>query len=215
MIPNPFRSPLFAFEGMDGNGKSEQVQRFVQWLHSKKINARIAKEPGKDRMYGQMIYRDLNTPGGLHATDPIRFQRLYAADSKQNLVDHIIPILSTKNAACVADRFRPSFVYGAQSPADFPELMRINEAILGEHFIWPDKIFIFDVEPKTAIERLKLKGRALDGYEQISKLELVKQNYLEFARMYPNCVVINADRDPEEIAEEVRRSAGWILGQKR
>ncbi len=213
MIPNPFPGCFIAFEGIDGCGKSEQFKMMVVYLRTifekemKKIGkcfvVKETKEPGKERFWGAEIYRDLHKTDGLHKTNPFGFQAWYARDSKENLRKNIIPSLEC-GCTVLADRFRPSMVYGARFSYETMALMLLNQAIIGEDFIWPDAIFIFDIAVKTAVERLKQKGRILDGHEnEKTLLERVRHNYLAFGATYPNCHVIDGGGSPEEVFNKI------------
>jgi thymidylate kinase len=102
-------------------------------------------------------------------------------------------------------------VFGVNKPEDFEKLMAMHRGIIGEYFIWPDAFFIFDVSAETSMVRSKQKGRKLDGHENEATLRRVRQNYLLFAKKYPNCHVINAERPPEKIFEDVKRLITAVL----
>ena len=218
-IPNPFRGIFFAFEGMDGNGKTEQIKRTVAWLRQLTIGRRQpvvaeVKEPGRDRNVGATIYRDLEGRGANFHTDNLSaFQKWYALDSRENMVKNILRRLEV-GSIVIADRYRPSLVYGARGPEEIGDLVLINQIIMGEHFIWPDAILIFDVSEETAIERLKKKGRNLDGHEQRAVLERVRENYKFFAMTYANCCLIDGEGPPEQVFEEVRGIIGPIVEKR-
>jgi thymidylate kinase len=92
--------------------------------------------------------------------------------------------------------------------------MTMHGMIIGEDFIWPDAIFIFDVSTETSIARSRLKGRKLDGHETTAVLKRVRENYKFFAKTYPNCHVIDGERTPEEIAADVQNIILPILESK-
>ena len=221
MIPNPFPGKFFAFEGIDGCGKTVQLQRAETWLRQLKATSfrgfvvKLRKEPGRERFWGSRIYAELAQPDGLHATNLYGFQAWYACDSKEHMQKETIKDLMVGNVV-LSDRFRLSMVFGMPlldtidaRIETLKKLMELNQAILGEHFIWPDASFIFDVSVETAIVRLKRKfaeaGKSnFDEHEKADKLEVVRSNYLLFARQYPNCHIIDAEGTPEEVFEKVK-----------
>ena len=222
MIPNPYNGKFIAFEGMDGSGKSKQLEMTEKWLRTlrqtphRNFVVKTQKEPGKDRFWGKRIYEELDpkTTTGLPVTNLYGFQSWYAKDSKSHMPD-TIRFLEV-GSVVLMDRYRLSMVFGIPqlSTADarietLTKLMQLNQMIVGEHFIWPDASFIFDVSVETAIRRLKAKfkeaGRGdFDEHEKADKLEIVRSNYLLFARTYPNCHVIDAEGTPEEVFEKIK-----------
>lgn len=222
MIPNPFNGKLFAFEGMDGCGKSRQLNMTDEWLRNLKQTehrcfvVEKGKEPGKDRFWGKKIYEELDpkTTSGLPVRDLYGFQSWYAEDCEDHMPGKMLS-LKVGNIVLM-DRYRLSMVFGIPESGTpdarikaLDELMKLNQSIVGKHFIWPDASLIFDVSVETAIARLKQKfaeaGRGdFDEHEKSDKLTVVRDNYLLFNRQYPNCHVIDAEGTPEEVFEKVK-----------
>ena len=221
MIPNPFEGKLFVFEGIDGCGKTVQLKIAQEWI--RKIRAtpgrchlvKPEKEPGKDRFWGQTIYKELSKPNGLHTTNLLGFQSWYACDSREHMRKGTLRTLEV-GGIVLMDRYRHSMVFGVPKldslgarEMEIKRLLSLNLAILGEYFILPDAAFIFDVSIPTALYRLQKKfeenGTGMfDEYEQTDKLELVRSNYQLFARIYPNCHLIDAEGSPEEVSKKVK-----------
>ncbi|MBI2063574.1 MAG: dTMP kinase [Candidatus Yanofskybacteria bacterium] len=209
MIPNPYPGIFIVFEGIDGCGKTAQLNRVYGWTQTLEIikhyDVLKMKEPGKERFFGKKIYANLSdkNPAALHKIDPRGFQTWYACDSKKNLRENIIPALK-QGSIVLCDRFRPSMVYGARTLGEIPDLMNMNRQIIGEDFIWPDLILIFDLPVNAAIKRLKQKNRDLDEHEKHGILKKVRICYQYFARIYPNCRMINAEESEEQVSEKVK-----------
>lgn len=222
MIPNPYPGIFIVFEGIDGCGKTAQLNRVYGWLQTLDIARHYdilkAKEPGKERLYGKKIYADLGPKNSnalrLHKVNPHGFQAWYACDSKENLRQNIIPAL-TVGSVVLCDRFRPSMVYGAKGPSEITDLLAMNRQIIGEDFIWPDLILIFDLAANTAIKRLKKKNIDLDEYEKTEVLKRVRLNYLSLAGMYPNCKIIDGELPEEAVFEKVQKLIAPILECRR
>ena len=210
MIPNPYLGKFFAFEGPDGCGKSIQIQKTYNWLSSTFKAVVKTKEPNKNGEWGSRIYEELNKQSGLHISDSFGFQRWYACDSKINVRKEVIPRL---RAGCtiLSDRYRPSLCYGAKNKDDIRKLMIMNERIIGEDFIWPDAVLIFNVDTETCIERLRKKGRKLDEYEKLEILKRVRDNYLDFATMYRNCYVIDGMQSENQVFESVKSVLSKVM----
>jgi len=219
MIPNPYKGKLFAFEGIDGSGKTKQCENAFQWLTHLNSTWWLGisnpvlklKEPNKDSEWGKKIYAELENPKGLHTTNPFDFQEWCAHDSKINLQTNVIPRLRS-GWTVLLDRYRPSMCYGAKDSTEIPALMEMNEKIIGEDFIWPDLILIFDVTPETAIVRLQKKGAKLDEHEKFGIQKRVRNNYLRFSQMYKNCYIINGEFSEETVFKSVKSVLQEIFG---
>lgn len=207
MIANPFHPAKFiSFEGIDGSVKSEQFTRVKHFLRAyrKDIKWKETKEP-TDQPLGQEIYQILL---GTHPTvsleniHPHDFQELYYfQDRIWDYKHRIIPDLNSGWHVLV-DRGPVSVVFGAEDDRDLGPLMEKQEQTFSKantQFIWPDLILIYDVDIDIAIHRLKKKGRKLDKFEEREKLQRVRENYLAFAKMYENCVVINGNLGENEV----------------
>jgi len=220
MIPNPYPGIFIVFEGIDGCGKTEQLERTFQWLSKTGAEGKISprstiktKEP-TNSYFGKKIRQELSRPQGLYLTDLFGFQAWFACDSKEHLRRVIIPNLKAQRSIVLSDRFRPSMVYGDRFIGDLEKLMEMNRQIIGEDFIWPDVILIFDVSIPTAMERLKKKRKKFDEHERERLLKVVAIRYRTFAKTYPNCHLINAESTPEEVFEEVKKIILLAINKK-
>lgn len=219
MIPNPYPGIFIVFEGIDGCGKTTQFNRVYGWMQTLEIakhhDILKAKEPGKEKFFGKKIYADLadKNPTTLHKSNPHGFQSWYACDSKENLRENIIPALKA-GSVVLCDRFRPSLVYGAKGPGEISDLMVMNKQIIGEDFIWPDLILIFDLAVNTAIRRLKEKNRDLDEHEKHGVLNRVRHNYQHFGKVYPNCQIINAELTEEQVFENIKKLVLGVIKRR-
>jgi len=196
-IPNPWPGCLIAFEGMDGSGKSVQMktaEHMIQGLDLSRRSVVLTKEPNKEGPWGARIYAELAKSAGIHLTDPLRFQTWYAAGSREHVRDTVIPALQAGHIV-LTDRCRLSMVYGITNwNQDFCELIQMHWGVIGEYFIWPDAIFVFDVPVAVALERLSKKGISLDAHERESVLTRVGSNYRTISWMVSNCHLVDGNR---------------------
>ncbi|MBV1767435.1 MAG: dTMP kinase, partial [Methanobacterium sp.] len=163
-------------EGIDGSGKSTQIELLEKWLKQTGHTVEKVVEPTSSPV-GILIREMLQEP---NATDS-HFQKvlglLFAAD-RMLLMDKIQQE-ENKNKIIIADRcFYSSMVY--QSPASW-----INEI---NHYIRkPDLVLLLDIEVDTAVSRCQ----SHDQFEKKSFLEEVRAKYLEIAKKH-DFFVINA-----------------------
>lgn len=196
---------LIVFEGVNGSGKSSQITRARNWLQANycQIPVVVTKEP-TENFIGRFIRMALGNSSFLKALGPVVLQSWYALDSRQHLQEKIIPVLEN-GAVVLCDRYRHSLVHSAVSEANVSELFYLNKIILGKDFIIPDLVFIFDVLPATAMERLAKKGTVLDAQETLSEIVRTRKHYFKLSELWPDNVhVVDANRGEQEVFVEVR-----------
>ena len=106
--------------------------------------------------------------------------------------------------------------FGISSYDEFRPLIAIEEqAFLGAEvpFVWPDLIVIYDVSADVARERMGIQGKELDEFEKdVSFQSRVRHNYLEFAKRYPNCHIIDGSGTPEKVLGATKKVVFPLLG---
>ena len=197
MITNPYSGKFVTFEGIDGSGKSEQFSRTVRFMQAyhPKIPMADTKEPTKN-LSGVEIYNILHGRHSIYRLAEMHrfhFQSFYFKDRIWHYKSVVIPALNI-GTHILSDRGVASGAFGAKSPDDFKTIIGIQEQMFlaaEVPFIWPDLILIFDVDVSVAMERLNKRGVALDQFEQEGNLKRVRENYLAFAKTYPNCRIVD------------------------
>ncbi|GEM_PF-6925962 len=222
MIKNPYAGRLIHFEGIDSSGKSEQFKRWKNVLNAYHYaqfqKTFFTKEPNIEHPSGGEIYELLL---GKHPTlkisdlHPFEMQSRYFRNRIWHYRARVIPYLA-KEFNVISDRGVASLCFGASSPSEFRPLIGIEEqAFLGAEvpFIWPDAILIFDVPAEVARIRLQAQGKKLDAFEKDLEFQIrVRDNYLAFAKQYPNCHVIDSSGQPEEVFIRTKEVLTPILG---
>lgn len=210
------------FEGIDGCGKSSQLERLKNRMLLKNLQPVVTKEPDKNSVWGRKIYKDLNDKStdsmhsnSMHSKDRFEFQRWYGMDLARNMAEVTLPVLE-RSGIVLKDRSHiVSCVYGSRHAQDVRDYVKKARVFLGRDFFWPDLILIFDINPETAIERLRKKGRELDDFEEAKEfLDHIRQMYLLFADEYPNVFLVDALKNEEEVFDEVRQIFSFKITQK-
>lgn len=200
------RKGLFiAFEGSDGAGKSSAIARMHNMLASLPFSSLTVTHEPTDGALGRHIYDILF--GRAPMLPPLELQRLYVLDRHHHFHSLLGPSIST-GGLVVADRYWiATLAHGMLShPAD--TFLRMHDEIFDHQFTAPDLTFIFDISPDTALARMQEMGKTFDLWEKKEKLERIRANYHELARLIPSrglgaVHMINADRAPATIDEEV------------
>lgn len=219
MKKNPYSGKLFCVEGIDGSGKSEQFKLLHDELVKiPAINVIFTKEPTNSEM-GREIYdilRSQHQTIKLEDLSELEMQRKYFYDRRGHYQDLVLPAIRA-GVHVISDRGIASVAYGIKNMNDVDHFFSVQEAMFAHDkfkipFIVPDKILIFDVDVDTAIERLRKKQRKLDKFEQRTKLEQTRANYLAIVNKIPNCVVIDGRPSAEEVFVETKKHIFPLLG---
>ena len=207
------RGILVTFEGIDGSGKTTQINMLVDWFCKNGISYKLFREPG-GTLIGEKI-REILLDKGSSGMYPATELFLYSASRYQLTRERIIPALE-EGYVVICDRYYDSSTayqgYGRDIDLDF--IYELNKfASCG---IEPDVTFLLDI---TVEEREKrLAGRSLDRLELEDRAfqERVRKGFLELAGKYgERFVVLDGIKAPQEIFEEVVRSLEPLLGKKR
>lgn len=107
-------------------------------------------------------------------------------------------------------------VYGVRHwNSDFIQLMQMHWSVLGQYFIWPDAVFIFDVSVPTALQRLVQKdARRFDAHEQTETLVRIKSNYRHLPDVTFNCHLVDGEGESNQIAQNYQGIIDKLLRAK-
>ena len=168
--------PLFVtFEGIEGSGKSYQINKLYKNLRRRKIPVVLTREPGGTKSaekIRELILKDYFFSNSKEKFNKYTDTLLYLASRNEHIVNKIKPeIFKKKNVIC--DRFTDSTlayqVYGKK--VDKRLIDSVHKYILND--IKPDLTFILKVNISKALQRLK-KRKKKNRYDKFSKKFYVK-----------------------------------------
>ena len=193
-----------SFDGLDGAGKSTQMNRFCEWLRAQGHDPLTCRDPGSTEL-GEAL-RSLLLERSTLKIDRRSEMLMYMA-ARSQLVEEVIRPALAAGKTVVSDRFLlANMVYqghaGGLNPAEIRAVGEIATAGL-----LPQLTFVFDIPVATALARM---NRPLDRMESqgVEYLERVRAGFLLEAKHYSARVeIINAARDVETIFRE--EGQGW------
>ncbi len=204
------RTSLFlTFEGIDGSGKTTQIERAVRFLEERGRSVRVYREPGGTEL-GERI-RELVLGGG--EVVPWAEVSLFAAARAQLVANEIRPALEL-GLDVICDRYLDSSVayqglargLGEEAVLDWN--LRVTGGLL------PDLTFLLALPAEDASLRIATADaagdRAVTGPDRLERESLgfrraVEHAYAALARRAPDrFVVLDATLHPDAIAALIR-----------
>ena len=191
---------FFCLEGIDGSGKTTQIDMLASALESMGYSVVKFREPGGAKV-SERIREILLDPSFKGIMSDKAELLLYNAARAQVIKEVIQPALDAGKVV-IADRFAWStFAYqGYARGLGADMVQKLTEVTCGACF--PELTVVLDLTVERSRARTAKRGEAPDRLEQEKAdfFERVRQGYLTAARDYPDCVAaIDADRSPEEV----------------
>lgn len=196
---------FFSFDGIDGVGKSTQIELFLDWLRTeKRLVVTSCRDPGSTPL-GERIRELLLSSHDQVAIDRRAEMLLYMA-ARAQLVEEVIRPALARGETVVSDRYLlANVVYQGHAGGLDPKLVeQVGEvAIAG---VRPDCVFLLDMPVEEADRRL---ARTLDRMEQQGDefRQRLRQGFLAEARRSETIRVIDASQSIEGVQHDIRREA--------
>lgn len=211
---------FITLEGIEGSGKSTQIENIVAFLKGRGYECVTSREPGGTEI-GAQIRGVLLDPRNADM-EPAAELLLYTADRVQHIRSVILPHLAAGRVV-VCDRFfDATMVYQGYARGLDREMIRSLHQLACDN-LQPDLTLLFDLEPQVGLQRawkqINSGGRtqAETRFEQ-EKLDFhqaVRDGYLDMARLEPDRFrIIPADQSPRAVARSIERVLGNILPPK-
>lgn len=181
------------FEGIDGAGKSTQIQLLKEWLEANGFRVETLVEP-TDSEVGKLIRKILQRPDA--TTDRVQktLGLLFAADRML-----IMDKLSDESKIFISDRsFISSLAY--QEPADWI-------GVLNKYAKKPDLLLLLDLDVSKSVSRTS----GDDTFENEEFLTGVKENYLNLVENYEH-QIINANNGVNKVSSDIKKAVAPYLG---
>lgn len=193
---------FIVFEGIDGAGKTTQMQLLAEFLQSNDIPVLCTREPGGTQIGGRLreVLLDRSCHNMSHRTEAF----LYAADRAQHVAEIIRPALNS-GVTVLCDRFIYSTLayQGWGRNMDIALLQQINE--LATDGLLPDAVVLLDIPVLVGLRRV-LKHRSPDRLEaeQQAFFQRVREGYLEQAARLPKIFrVLRGDGAVEDVHRNI------------
>ncbi|MFW5885878.1 MAG: dTMP kinase [Halanaerobium sp.] len=196
---------FITFEGIEGSGKTTQINLLADYLQQKGFEVVVSREPGGTDL-GEKI-RQLLLDTQYDSMDYRTEILLYAADRAQHVKEIIKPALK-QGKIVISDRFADSnLAYQAAGRGlDYELVYQINDWVIDS--TWPDLTLLLDIDIKEGLKR----ARALSLDEAGDRLERevddfhqrVRDAYLKMAEA-ERFALVDAGGTKEEVQKEIKK----------
>lgn len=193
------RGRFIVFEGIDGAGKTTQIERLAERLRAEGRKVAITAEPTTSTT-GKMLRealagRDLRTAAEMAA--------LFVLDRiHHNVGEGGIEQLLAEGVDVICDRYYySSLAYqGSQTDFEWVKAMNLNCPEIRR----PDICIFLDLEPKESLARIRRNRTSTEIYETEEILRAVRNKFLAVLDTIGDKVaIIDAAHPIDEVAERV------------
>ena len=195
---------FISFEGVDGVGKTTQVERLRAYLESKGREVVVTREPGGTGL-GQAIRQLLLHGVGGEKSDisPRAEALLFAADRAQHVAEVIRPAIE-RGAVVITDRYLDSsLAYQAGGRELTLEEIK-NLSLWATNNLLPDRTYLLDMDPALSHARLQHEQDRMESAGENFQ-QRTRQAFLNLAAAEPSRFrVIDASQTVEDVWAQIQ-----------
>ena len=194
---------FITFEGIEGSGKTTQINLLAEFLKNKGYDVLVSREPGGTPL-GEKIRHLLLDPQ-YESMDYRTEILLYAADRAQHVKEKIKPAIE-QGKIVISDRFADSnLAYQAAGRGlDYEIVYQINDWVIDS--TWPDLTFILDIDIKEGLKRARAQSLDAEGDRLEREVDefhqRVREAYLEMAEK-ERFALVNAGESIENVQKNI------------
>lgn len=205
------RGLFISFEGIDGVGKSTQLDLLVQFLSEQGRTICRTLEPGGTDLGREIRELLLHRKGDVA---PRAEALLFAADRAHHVATLVRPALE-RGEVVITDRYLDSSVayQGSGRELGFDQVRDLS--LFAVDGLLPQLTVLLDLDATKAAARRNKTGAEPDRLERAKAefFETVRQAYLDMAKAEPNrWLVIDAEQSVDQMQAQIRARVQELLG---
>ena len=196
------RGIFITIEGVEGVGKSTNIEFIKQYLGNLNIDYLVTREPGGTLLAENI--RDLLLSIG--DDSPVELcELLLIFSARAQHIEKVIEPALKGGTWVICDRFTDAtYAYqGGGRGMNAKLISQLETMVQGS--LRPDLTIILDLDPETGLSRARNRGE-LDRFEKehVDFFMKVREVYLQIATNYPErCAVINAGNELDEVSRDI------------
>lgn len=193
---------LFAFEGLDGSGKSTQLALLAEALKKEGYQVVATREP-TDGPFGRRIRQLLTNRGECSSEEELE---LFMADRRQHVDSLILPALLERKIVMTDRYYLSTAAYQGAVGHDPDAILAANEAFAPQ----PDLCFFLSVPVHTGLLRItEGRGERPNDFEKESNLQQVQKIFADIRRSFIRQV--DGGRSIADVHAEILALAHTVL----
>jgi dTMP kinase len=191
------RGKFITFEGLDGVGKSTQMENLARWLRERGIDVIATREPGGTDL-GQKL-RTVLLSSRTSGLSPLAELALMFADRAQHIDEQILPALQ-RGQWVICDRFTDSSeaYQGGGRELGSELVLQIHRILCRD--LKPDLTILMLTDLEHSINRARRRNREQSRQQEHDENRFEKENRAFHKRVLDGYLAI-ASREPERVVK--------------